>query len=341
MSSRVVVFGLDNRSQGEFRAVCNRGWSLTGDPNVQSGGDSSVLLDADTASQGWMQLGRMVLIERPPLPKWAGMIDTPWSAKLPAKATLYSAEYLFHIRTPDASTMLKGTTGDIVMQMIEMVNAQEETYLRIGLVDDDEPREHTLDQRPFWEQLKALIERVGMEMRLRPEKENGQLIVYVDVLDHVGIETGFLFHDGENANMSVLDATIDNEIWNRAIGLGDQSTKAGRKQTAPTFDRASIGQFRMRSTNVQFDGVKEDATLLQYTQNFVQAKSRPILKMKLIIMDVGDAFQYVDLGNEAIFHAHDLRLPGGMIGFKGIGRMKALAYDEGTNAMGLLVEAEL
>ncbi len=341
MSSRVVVYGLDNRSVGELRGIVNRGWTLIGDPNVKPGGQTSIILDDISASKPWLQLGRVVMIDHAKLPRWAGVIDTPWSAKLPVKASIYDIEYLFNLRTPDAPVLLAGTTGDIVQTMLEQINAQEETYLRIGQVDDDVTRQETLDERPYWEQLTSLIERAGMEMQIRPVQEEGRLYLYVDVLERVGRDTGFLFHDGQNANMNVLDASIDNEIWNRVIGIGDESTLKDRGRTAPMYEPASIRDFRLRSQNVQFRDVREVSTLARYTATYVRAASRPVLRLKVIIEDVGDALRNVAAGNTGIFHAYNIYLPGGTIGWKGEGRMKAIAYDESTNTVGMTVEAEL
>jgi len=341
MSSRVVVHGLDNRSVGELRGIVNRGWTLIGDPNTKPGGETSIILDSVSASKPWMQLGRIVTIAHPKLPTWAGVIDTPWSARLPVKLGIYNIEYLFNLRTPDAPLMLTGMTGDVVQTMIEQINAQEETYLRVGVVDDDAVRQETLDERPYWEQLTELMERAGMELQIRPVKEEGRVYLYVDVLERVGRDTGFLFHDGENANMSVLDASIDNEIWNRAVGIGDESTKTGRKRTPPLYEPGSIRDFRMRSRNVQFRDVREDSTLVRYTGAYVQTASRPLLRMKVIIEDVEAAFENAAVGNTGIFHAHNLHLPAGRVGWKGEARMKAIAYDEKSSTVGMTVEAEL
>lgn len=341
MSSRAVFYGLDNRSVGELRGLVNRGWTLIGDPSVKPGGSTSLTLDEESASKPWLQLGRVVTIHHSKLPAWAGVLDTPWSANLPVRVTLYNIGYLFQLRTPDAPLTITGMTGDFVQTMIEQINGQEETYLRIGQVDEDVVRQETLDERPYWEQLTALIERAGMELQIRPVKEEGRLYLYVDVLNRVGRDTGFLFHDGENHNMNVVDASIDNEIWNRMVAIGDESTKSGRKRTPPIYEPDSIRDFRMRSKNVQFNDVREMTTLMKYGTIYTQAASRPILTMKVIIEDVENAFENVAVGNTGIFHAHNLRLPAGRIGWKGIARMKAIAYDEDSETVGMTVEAEL
>ena len=341
MSTRLITFGLDNKSVGEMRGILNRGWTLIGDPNTKAGGKTSIVLDTTSANNQWLQLGRIVAAYHPKLPPWAGVIDTPWSAVPPVKVTIYNAEYLFNLRTPDSTMTVNGNTGDIVQAMIEQINAQEETYLRIGVVDEDASRQETLDERPFWEQLTALMERSGMELQIRPVREAGRLYLYVDVLYRVGRDTGFLFHDGQDGNMKIVDASIDNEIWNRVTGIGDESTKTGRKRTSPIFEPGSIRDYRLRSTNVQFSGITDESTLAKYTSAYVNVTSRPTISIRVLIEDVGEAFANVGIGNTGIFHASELYLPGGVRGWKGLARMKAIAYDEKSEVVGMTVEGEL
>ena len=92
--SRLVVFGKDNCSQGEFTAFCERGWALGGNLGVNAGGSVTVTIPDSVAEQTWMQFGNMVLVQDDELPAWVGMIDTPWTATLPAQVTLYNIEYL-------------------------------------------------------------------------------------------------------------------------------------------------------------------------------------------------------------------------------------------------------
>jgi hypothetical protein len=341
VSSRLVVHGLDNRSVGELRGICSRGWTLIGDPNTRPGGRTTIQLSEAAASNNWLQLGRIVTAHHETLPTWAGVIDTPWDATVPVTLTIYNVEYLFNLRTPESSLFVTGTTGDIVQTMIEQINAQEETYLRIGVVDDDVSRQETLDERPYWEQVTALMERAGMEMQIRPVREEGRLYLYVDVLHRVGRDTGFLFHDGDGGNMKILEASINNELWNRAIGIGDESTRTGRKRTPPISAPDSARTYRMRSRNVQFNGVSNDSTLLDYTGTYVSVMSRPLLEMRVLVADVGEAFANVAVGNTGIFHSSRVYLPGGQIGWRGEARMKAIAFDEKTNTVGMTVEAEL
>ena len=340
--SRVVVFGPDNISRGEFQAKCSRGWMLDGSKSVSGGGQTTVSISADVAAQKWLQVGRMVLVEHAKLPAWAGMIDTPWRASLPAQLTLYNAAYLLSLRVPDASISMTGTVYGIASRVIDAINAQEELYLRAGNFSGlDVSREQTFDQQSYWQRLNEMVARAGKEMFLRPAMTDGRLTIYVDIQDRAGVDTGFLLHDGENANMQVSEATLDGQIVNRLIGVSDQSTQASRLATGALLNENSRAIYRLRSKVNLYSGISDPTTLLQNTTLDLAYAAWPRLILKLNILDVGDTFKYLQPGNSFIIQAaNNLYLPGGVQGWRGVARLTALAYDEDSESVGATVEAQ-
>jgi hypothetical protein len=340
--SRIVVFGTDNVSRGEFTAICNRGWMLDGSKSVSGGGQTTVSVSAETGQKDWLQFGRMVLVGHDKLPPWVGIIDTPWKASAPVQITLYNAAYLLSLRTPDAPVVMTGTVYEIARQVIDAINAQEEMYLRPGVMSGtDISREQTFDQQSYWQRLNEMVARAGKEMFLRPAITDGRLVIYLDIQDRAGIDTGFLLHDGENANMQIVDATIDGKIVNRLIGIGDQSTQGSRITTDALVDDPSRNAYRLRSSVIQYSGVSDPTTLLQNANINLAYSAWPRLILTLNILDVGDAFSYLQPGNSFFIQASkNIHLPGGVSGWRGIARLTALAYDEANNTVGASLEAQ-
>ena len=325
--SRIVAFDLDNVAMGEIQAICTRGWA------INDAGQGTVDLSADQMAP-WLDLGRMVMVEDSRLPAWAGMIDTPWKATLPAQMTLYNAEYLLHIRCPDQSQTLTGSTASIVLQLLAQANAQEDLYIRTGVIDQDPSRSETFDQTPFWDQIVKLVKAAGMELRLRPARDaNNKLVIYLDLQNQLGIDTGFLLHDGEGANMNITKALVDNEIFNRVIGIGSKSAKKAQLQTAAQIDQESINHWRMRSTTVQFTGVTSLSLLTQDAKISLQNTLAPALIITADLLNVGDTFKYADLGNIMNVRATRLCLPGGQVGWEGKARIMVMSYDESKNVI--------
>ncbi len=329
--SRVVVFDLNNKAVGEFDAQVNRGWMVYGNPGVDGGGQTTIDIPDSVAEQKWMQLGCMVLVQNPPLPAWAGVIDTPWQATSPVQVTVYNSEYLFKLRAPESSTTLTGSVSGILSQIIAAMNTQEPLYLSLGRITDDRiTRAHPIDQRTYWDQVIPLLENSGHEMILRPARDaSNRLVIFADVGVNLGDDTGFLLDDGgPGKNMSVTDARVDGKIINRVRGVSGDSTADDQLQTEVIEDQASQDVYRTRSEIEQFRDITEQTTLENYTRTVLAVNKAPYIELAIEIQNKGDAFLNVKPGNRVIVHAHDVRLPGGAKGWRGTGRILVPVYDE-------------
>src|SRR3990172_4038938 len=334
--SRIVVFDLNNYGVGEFAATCNRGWMVYGNPGVSGAGETSVIVPDDVAAQNWLQLGRMVLVQHPKLPAWAGVIDTPWKATLPVEVTLYNAEYLFSLRSPEQAKGFAGSVPFIVSEMMRLMNEQEQMYLSLGNASGDTTiHKETLDQRTMWDQLVPLLERSGFEMILRPERGPGQqLQIYVDVGQSLGTDTGFLLQDSEQGkNMTVVDASVSERIVNRVMGVSGQSTTEEQLQTQVFEEQASQNIYRTRSEIVQFQNIVQLSTLEAYTQAYLASAQEPYLDLTLACMDVGDTFLHRRPGSRLLLRSSNVYLPGGVRGWTGSVRVLAMVYDEDQNVV--------
>jgi hypothetical protein len=334
--SRVIVFDLSNQSVGEFDANCDRGWMLYGNPGVDGAGQTAITIPDSVAVQKWLQLGRLILIQRPPLPAWAGVIDTPWKVTLPVQLTLYNAEFLFSLRSPEAPARFTGSVAEIVKQMIRIVNDQEQTYLTLGNVSGETTsREETLDQRSLWDQLVPMLERTGHELVLRPERgADNRLVLYADVGVDLGDDTGFLLDDGgPGKNMRVVGGQINGKIINRVKGVSGQSTSDSQLATDVLENQASQDTYRTRSSIISFRDITQLSALAEYTKVYLAAAKDPYIDLTVEIMDVGNTFANMKPGNRLVAHSSHVYLPGGVLGWRGNVRILAMAYDEDQNTI--------
>lgn len=337
--SRLKVWELDNAETHEFNAIWPRGWTVDGIRSVSSSGPTSVAVPDDVALKPWLRFGRFVTAAHDRLPLSCAMIDPPWGASLPVTIALHPLAYVLSLRTPDAPVVIRGDVFYIVRELIGMINAQQELWLRPGRFSGaDIVREETIDQRSYWEQLNALVARAGKELLLRPAEVGGRLIIYVDVETRVGVDTGFLLHDGQGANIEVLDPVIDGKIINRLTGIGSQNTVGSRLATTPQINTASRDAFRLRSEALQYQNVVTESTLINNTLNDLAFSSWPRLKIPIKLLDVGKTFAQIAPGNGYIVHVGEIYLPGGVKGYRGPARLTALMYDETDNTVGGLLE---
>lgn len=341
--SRVRQFGLDWKADGEFTAVVNRGWGLNGHPSLQGGMTASLEFSQAVAEKSALDFGRMVLVEddEAGVPAWSGMIDPPWFPTLPVKATAYSLEYLASLRTPDRVRVLRGSFESVLKDLLLMINDVEDLQIRIGNLGQlpTAQQQLTVKQKSLWAQLNDFAKRESVEFMLRPTYEQRQpLMIYLDADDEMGVDTEYFLHDGENANMQILDASISRKIVNRLIGIGKQDTQGSRLQTAPFSDVESIRKYRMRSEVRQYGNLTILSALNQATQNALASSKRAPLKLQIAIVDSA-AFPYCRPGNRVRVHASRLWLPGGAVGWRGPMRILQMAYDETDRILKTTLEA--
>lgn len=327
---KFVVYGVDGYARGEFTGIASPGWALGGSSVVSPGGSIRVVIPDSVAAKEWMQFGNLVVTRpHPDLELWAGMIDTPWTPSLPAAVTIYSIEYLLKIRTPDDPMLATGSAEAIMQKMVELANAQEEMFLRIGTVNgiNAVSREESIKQTNLWDQFQAFGVRAATEFVTRPAVENGRLNIYLDLAGTHGVNTNYLLYDGDGGNMTITSAAVDGDIYNRVIGVGSQSTSASRLQSAPYLDADSAGRYRLRSLVKQFD-VKTAAVLSANAQVELENRKAPYLKLDVKISNHDYVFRLLRRGNVFLTHASGLYLPGGQQGWKGWARLYAMTYSE-------------
>lgn len=337
--SRVVLFDVNGNSSGEVHAPLTRTWF------VSDGGQTELKLKREFALQKNLQLGRMVLVEREPLPAWAGMIDTPWSALLPVQVAVYSCEYLLAIRELENPLTLTGSAGSMALKLLEAANATEDLLIRPGEIEDGPiSAKEAFTQTSIWAQLKDLANKSGMKIQLRPERDpaTNQLRVYFDMKRQLGIYTNYqLRGGGPKRNLEITRIAIETDIRNRVIGISDQSTKAGRLQTEPVLMQNSIDTYRLRSKVMQISGVNEIGLLTDATRILTEASANPRIQISGNVMDVDDAFALMRRGNRFDVHAPQAYLPGGRRGWSGVCELSEMTYDESRNRVGITLEGVL
>jgi hypothetical protein len=333
--SRIVVFDRDFRSVGEFQGIVNRAWTMSGASKTMGGSTTTVQIAADDAVNEWLQFGRMVLIEHESLPRWAGMIDTPWIATLPVSCTLYSPEYLPSLRFSEQQLTVSGSFETVLQEIIDLINKDEDMRIRLGTMGDlpSGDQQLTIKQQSLWQTLNDFGAREAVEFAFRAERdENNLLTIYIDADLKLGAETGLYLHDGPGANIQIIDAKIESKIINRIVGIGAQSTNQARIQTAPYFDADSIEIYGLRGTVKQFSSLTLQSSLEAATQSLLKYGKEYYLRINLAVID-STLFDSMRLGNSYYVHAANIILPGGIRGWSGQMRSKVISYDEKQNVV--------
>lgn len=337
--SRIVVYGGDNFPLGEFRGiVSNLGWS------IGIGGGSATVNLADDDVNGLIQFGRLVTIEHEKLPMWAGVIDTPWNAISPVQITMYNIEYLLNIRVFDTKpiTLKSEEPSAAIEELINHASDRGLLFMQMGnKYNLGSAIRLLVDSRTYLEQIKQVADNYGLELTIRASQDSyRRLWVYLDTYKVTGVDSGIWLHDGQGANVELKDAKVDGEIINCVTCKSDSSTAQTVIYSDVKQDAESINIYRLRNELITNSSTSK-TTLNAVAQSYLDKNSKPKLVLTLSAMDVGDTFNHLRLGNTLNIHLANVRFPGGERGWKGTGRIKAMAYNEAVNQVDMTMEAIL
>lgn len=343
--SRIVVHDMNNYPVGEFTGIVNRSWAI-GDAN-----SSSVLVPDETlATKDYIQLGRVVTIEHAKLPIWAGVIDAPINCEYPQKLTLHSIEYLLSQYGPSYKWLAAGT--DTINAILSDVNSmQQDTFIRAGVLDNtayEDPygsQNYNIDQ--YWNQIKGIASVYGLDITFRPERASQkQLIVYIDAVkaNDAGVYTGLLLHDGAGGNMDLNGFSISEPPINHVLAIPDISYYSPTEfYVAYRDDTESIAKYRKRSKvyKIELGDAWKMADLYNAANIKLAQYKLPKILINVSVLDVGDIFNHVRLGNSFSIRASNIIMPGGVRGWEGVARIKNMSYSETENKISLSLEAFL
>lgn len=331
--SRVLVFDLDNRQVDEFSAICQRGWTIS------DGGSTTLTLDKKAARKTSLDFGRMIFVDHPQLPGWAGMIDTPWGASAPVTISVYDVPYLLRVK-PYGVDLRSGNLRVLAGRFLTLAGQLTNHGIQLGdIADTEEKSNYPVETTAIWDQIKNLATVTNTEIQFRSQIDvsDRRLVHYLDMLPTLGKETDLVLFDGQKGNSTFGDAKIDGDFKNAIRGTSSASTGGGKTTSDIIRDDESITRWRLRNDVVQFNfSAKSD--LNAAAQAAISSNGRPTLAFTArALVDKIDASK-LRLGNTVEVRASRLRLPRGEKGWKGQVRITAMSFDETSNTITMAVK---
>lgn len=340
---RVRIFDRQGFPLAEFSARVERSWVIGGEGRASFSYPSR---KTDIVNGRVLNFGNWLLVQNSALPAWVGVLDEPldWDTReVDIKA--YSPEHVFGQRRGPLEEKLTGSAGTIFEKILQHVNEPEQTILQPGNIWRGGPqREETVNPTPLDEDLRRLQERSLEEYQFTPVIFGGVLQVRVDWLAQLGIDTGFLLHEGKEGGNIKADKKLmveDGPIYNEILGYGDGETWES-KPTVTVRDQESIGKYGLRQYAKSFSGVTDVTTLTENANQLLLDNKQPKRRFRINALNIGDTFKYISLGNRFQLQLQNLGFTGGTLGFKTTIRILGMSYDSSEkNVIGLVVEEVL
>lgn len=326
---RVRIFARDGSPLVEFKAKVERSWALGDEGRAQFVYPSRI---TEIVNRDVLQYGNWVLVENDQLPAWVGVIDTPrtWTARS-VRVSVYSPEKVFSQRRGMLEVQKNGSAGAIFRYLIGLLNGAEQTIIKAGDIDETGIyRQETINPTPLNRDLKRIQERSGEEYQWRPDTDaQGRLIVLADWQPRIGIDTGALLHEGiGGGNIETVSSLFveDGQIYNNVLGYGDGMTWVSKTKFEAT-DEDSVGTYGLRQTAKYFNGVTNNVTLKDNTDQYLSTTKAPVNKFKLNVINVGDTFRYIQLGNTLNLQLQSMGFQDGGLGYEAVVRIVGMRYN--------------
>jgi hypothetical protein len=325
--ARISVYTPGGMFLTDIRAIFARTWVLNG----VGDGSFSVPYTSNKYREDYLTPGNIVVVKHEKLPEWIGVIadDMNWGgAEVRIKCN--DAIALLSYRSTDAEETLVGTPGSQVEQLINYVNAIDDTRLRPGAICE-EGEEKSLQLGDFaLVHLKTIQRRSGHSWQLESAVgEDNMLVINVNWLERAGQDiASLMLVEGANMERGQQPLTQRGPIINSLTAYSQASTPQTRLRYVAQVD-ASISQYGLRQATKVFD-VKTEAALISVAEASVKVSAWPTRASSIAVLDIGSVFDNLALGNVLPVRFVTVGFQGGSPGLNADFGIAGMKYTSGS-----------
>lgn len=340
MSDNTTVVRLFNRNGyeiGSVETIAVRSWVLNGYGQTKF----NISINDPMASEDKIQFGNFVFIEHPTLPSWGGHIEITrlWKNGY-IEVTAYTQERFLRWRRGPQSKLLSGTAGSIFLQILEYANSQGDTMISPGnIFTGGKSTSETINFSELYKDINRIANRVNMDWDVVPEIDNdGRLHFFANWYESKGVTvSNFVYEDGVNIEAEETILSEDNDIINELTGYGEGATWDSRIYYTERNEE-SIAKYGLRQWGKEYPGVTNMETLQANVHEELLRRCNPKKKFSVTVIDKGDAFKYLKLGNVIKYKTTFAGFTGKQIGTEAKCRISGLSYEEDDNVVPVTIE---
>lgn len=325
-----------------------RSWLLNdyGKCEFSIGFNPSLKQSAQICREQYLQFGNLVHIEHIPskdlllqpkgkLPDWVGIIlpNRDWDLGI-CHVTAYQAEAILAFRAMPYQSV-KGSPADVFIQILNMMTAKNIIFQN-GIIDNLNITVSDDLRTNIYDHIKKMVKNAGMDWNITSEidSNNGSLKLYANLYQRKGIDTNFILTN-KNTELSSPLLSEQGTPSNHIFGYSQAQTAQSRIMTE-VFHQGSYDDYGPLELNQVIMGAKDSATVMNATQQRVDARGRPVKLIKRIVLDKDKSFSNLDVGNSV--YVKDNRVgfnKNGGYGFEGNYRIISMDYNDLSNKVPL------
>lgn len=296
-------------------------------------------------TERYVRYGNLVLVEhlvakdvngnsKGKLPFWVGIILPPriWNYGL-LDVTAYSAEdILFYRGMPQIG--INGTAGSLFTYILGLANALGGTPIHPGNIFLGGTGTDEVLSVSAMEHIKAIALRMGHDWNVTPYLDpGGNLTLRGNYYDHMGSDTA-AYLDRDNSGLESPLLTEQGILYNVIHGYSSASTTAARQDDIERDD-ASVSDYNVLHGNQTINGATTQAAIQSATKSFVYANSRPQYTVTPSVLDAGNIFSSLSIGNTLNYTSAISGFQGGGLGFSAKIRIVGMEYSDLANQIQL------
>jgi len=316
----------------ELDTYFRRTWKL----NEYGEGEFYLSVEDAKAVYDNLKFGNLVYAEHEKLPAWGGVIYTPreWKDFNQIKVNCYSAEYLLKFRSTPMVLKLENPPGLIYKGLIEnLYPTLEPLPVAVGSIwGGGDGQKITFNFAEIYESIRKLAEDTGYEFDLTPAIDQlGRLYFKANWYELKGITRQFRLYEDKHLELNSTPMVEQGDIATYVIGYGKGSTWS-TKPISELSDLSAINENGLVAKVIGFeDG--EKAQLPGNVRAQLDYLKYPRKSFDLNILDEGDAFYNVNVGDILPLELYSCGFTTGQLGYSGNARVMGMTYDEQSNKL--------
>jgi hypothetical protein len=332
--SRIQIFDHFGTKIDEVQADADRTWKIS------DYGRCQFILSTydDKCTEENLEYGNYVYIDHDTLPAWGGIIYTPreWG-KHTVTVTAYSGEFIFKLRRAEAITTETASPGNLFSIILDKANAEGDTRIKEGdIYTDGATLRWKLNVLKFYDEIKRLSDETKNEWRLRAKLSNGQIRFLADWSKKLGIVRNYELKETHNIETNDRIIIEQGDIANDVLGIGNGATQIS-KTNIVRIDDTSLGKYGLMQFARTFQQ-GEYGSVEVGTESTLEDMKEPSKVFSLSVLDVGDTWDNVDLGDTLKLYMSNIGFRKGTLGINTDVRITGMTYLENEGKLELVCE---
>lgn len=292
---------------------------------LNSFGDAvfNVVTMSSKCKREFLDYGNYIVVQHGSLPPWVGVIDTPrvWHSSY-VEIHAYEPLFLLQYRFAPQGTTLTGTPGMKMLTLLNHANTQGETLIRAGNIYSGGVSFDEVVSDDIASQMLKIAKEHDMYILFKPViGSNGSLTIVMDFVASVGVVTPVELKQGKNLQFGDIPFEESGELVNMIEGMTDGT------DAVSTYLYTEPASYGVRAKRIVYNGVI-DSGLPDIVSKDVRNNKEPVFSTPLTVLDVGNTFANVGLGNIMAYKYSSVGFEGNGLGVSKQIRIEGYRFDE-------------